>query len=118
LKKWRSSFTGVSCVLSTVDIVNLYPSLTICLVVNALTENLRKCSTFDESSINDVVEMFKLAISNKLTETQLINIQNKNSTKSEEKTNKLTGNKDNKNVCWSSQFKKLLKLSKEETKLF
>ena len=55
----------------------------------------------------------------KFSDTQLIFIQKKYSTTSEKKQKKkFTGNKDNKNVYCSSQFKKILKISKWENKLF
>ena len=42
LETWKNSFSDKNCILSTVDVVNLYPSLSIDLVTKALVEALKR----------------------------------------------------------------------------
>ena len=64
LKIWKNSFTSKDCTLSTVDIVSLYPSLSVSLVTKALVEALNSCSEYDENTVNNIVGLCKLALSN------------------------------------------------------
>ena len=64
LKMWKNSFTSKDCILSTVDIVSLYPSLSVSLVTKALVEALSSCSEYDENTINNIVGICKLALNN------------------------------------------------------
>ena len=64
LETWKNSFSDKNCILSTVDVVNLYPSLSINLVTKALVEALKSCSSFEEPMIKYIVNLSEIALRN------------------------------------------------------
>ena len=64
LKTWKSSLVDKNCILSTVDVVNLYPSLTINLVTKAIIEALKSCSSYENPMIKYLVQLSEIALLN------------------------------------------------------
>ena len=64
LETWKKSYDDKNCILSTVDVVNLYPSLSIDLVNKALVEALELCSDFKTLMIKNIVNLSEIALCN------------------------------------------------------
>ena len=64
LETWKKSCDDKNCILSTVDVVNLYPSLLIDLVTKALVEALELCSVFETPLIKYLVSVSEIALRN------------------------------------------------------
>ena len=64
LETWKKSYDDKNCILSTVDVVNLYPSLSIDLVNKALVEALELCSDFETPMIKYLVMLSEIALRN------------------------------------------------------
>ena len=64
LETWKKSFDDKNCILSTVDVVNLYPSLSIDLVNKALVEALELCFDFETPMTKYLVSLSEIALRN------------------------------------------------------
>ena len=64
LENWKKSYDDKNCILSTVDVVNLYPSLSIDLVNKALAEALELCSDFETPMIESIINLSEIALRN------------------------------------------------------
>ena len=64
LKTWKLSNKNTNCIVNTVDVVNLYPSLEINLIENAVEEALTLCTNYNNSMIKCIIKLCKMAIYN------------------------------------------------------
>ena len=64
LDSWKKSFDDKNYILSTVDVINLYPSLSIDLVTKALVEALELCSDFETPMVKYLVSLSEMALRN------------------------------------------------------
>ena len=70
LKNWKKSFKDKNCIFSTVDVVNLYPTLSIYIVGQALKEALSTCSDYNEDMINYINVLLKMGLKNNFIKFQ------------------------------------------------
>ena len=70
LLNWKKSLQDKNCIISTVDVVNLYPSLSIDLVERALTEALITCSDYNPETINNIISLCKMGLNNNFIQFQ------------------------------------------------
>ena len=64
LKTWKLANKDKNCIVNTVDVVNLYPSLEINLIENAIEEALTLCTNYNNSMIKSIIKLCKMAIYN------------------------------------------------------
>ena len=64
LKAWKLANKDTNCIVNTVDVVNLYPSLEITLIENAIEEALTLCTNYNNSMIKGIIKLCKMAIYN------------------------------------------------------
>ena len=61
LETWKKLYDDINCILSTDDVVNFYPSISIDFVNKAFVEALELCSDFETPIFKNIINLSEIA---------------------------------------------------------